>query len=208
MCLRGRLVRAVPSSRMSVLKISLRCSFRPCLPFGERHRSHGNDQTHVTPHRLACRDVFRSSDVVCTTVCSFWRGFVFSCVGRMSLRPLWTAVCLFVFWRNCWFFFQMFRLHVISSTFCCFRCVSHSVSCTSCPISDAAATHAHFPPRPIEYLLSQETTTPEQMKRPHMDAFLTAVYEHYDLAIWSQTSWRWLELKLTELGFLNNPNFR
>lgn len=46
------------------------------------------------------------------------------------------------------------------------------------------------------------------MKRPHMDAFLTAVYEYYDLAIWSQTSWRWLELKLTELGFLSNPNYR
>lgn len=46
------------------------------------------------------------------------------------------------------------------------------------------------------------------MKRPHMDSFLTAVYEYYDLAIWSQTSWRWLELKLTELGFLNNPNYR
>lgn len=55
---------------------------------------------------------------------------------------------------------------------------------------------------------AQETTSPEQMKRPHMDAFLTAVYEYYDLAIWSQTSWRWLELKLTELGFLSNPNYR
>lgn len=54
----------------------------------------------------------------------------------------------------------------------------------------------------------QETASPEQMKRPHMDSFLATVYEHYDLAIWSQTSWRWLELKLTELGFLNNPNFR
>ena len=41
-----------------------------------------------------------------------------------------------------------------------------------------------------------------------MDAFLTAVYAHYDLCIWSQTSWRWLELKLTELGFLSNPNYR
>lgn len=54
----------------------------------------------------------------------------------------------------------------------------------------------------------QDTTLPEQMKRPHMDAFLTAVYEYYDLCVWSQTSWRWLELKLTELGFLSNPNYR
>ena len=46
------------------------------------------------------------------------------------------------------------------------------------------------------------------MKRPYTDAFLTAVYAHYDLCIWSQTSWRWLELKLTEMGFLSNPNYR
>lgn len=46
------------------------------------------------------------------------------------------------------------------------------------------------------------------MKRPHMDEFLTAVYAHYDLCVWSQTSWRWLELKLTELGFLTNNNYR
>lgn len=57
-------------------------------------------------------------------------------------------------------------------------------------------------------LARQETTRPEEMKRPHMDAFLTAVYEHYDLCVWSQTSWRWLELKLTELGFLTNSNYR
>jgi NLI interacting factor-like phosphatase len=35
------------------------------------------------------------------------------------------------------------------------------------------------------------------LKRPHMDAFLTLVYREYDIAVWSQTSWRWLELKLT-----------
>eukprot|EP00752_Nemacystus_decipiens_P002670 g2498.t1 len=83
-------------------------------------------------------------------------------------------------------------------------------------------TELHFmnPPREGKALLvldldhtlldftTRETTSPEQMKRPHMDAFLTAVYEYYDLAIWSQTSWRWLELKLTELGFLSNPNYR
>lgn len=83
-------------------------------------------------------------------------------------------------------------------------------------------TELHFmnPPRDGKSLLvldldhtlldftTRETTRPEEMKRPHMDAFLTAVYAHYDLCIWSQTSWRWLELKLTELGFLSNPNYR
>eukprot|EP00611_Tribonema_gayanum_P020840 TRINITY_DN3892_c0_g1_i5.p2 TRINITY_DN3892_c0_g1~~TRINITY_DN3892_c0_g1_i5.p2 ORF type:complete len:319 (-),score=108.48 TRINITY_DN3892_c0_g1_i5:547-1503(-) len=46
------------------------------------------------------------------------------------------------------------------------------------------------------------------LKRPHMDAFLTAVYAEYDLAVWSQTSWRWLELKLTELGLLYHPAYK
>ncbi|CAM9501622.1 unnamed protein product [Ascophyllum nodosum] len=55
---------------------------------------------------------------------------------------------------------------------------------------------------------SRGTTDVEEMKRPYTDAFLTAVYAHYDLCIWSQTSWRWLELKLTEMGFLSNPNYR
>jgi len=32
-------------------------------------------------------------------------------------------------------------------------------------------------------------------------------YEHYDLVIWSATSWRWLEIKLSELGMVNNPRY-
>ncbi len=47
-----------------------------------------------------------------------------------------------------------------------------------------------------------------QMKRPFMDEFLSAMYQHYDLVVWSQTSWRWLETKLVELGMLTNPNYR
>ena len=52
----------------------------------------------------------------------------------------------------------------------------------------------------------QETI--DQMKRPFMDEFLSAMYVHYDLVVWSQTSWRWLETKLVELGMLTNPNYR
>eukprot|EP00455_Lapot_gusevi_P007061 TRINITY_DN13030_c0_g2_i1.p1 TRINITY_DN13030_c0_g2~~TRINITY_DN13030_c0_g2_i1.p1 ORF type:complete len:355 (+),score=45.58 TRINITY_DN13030_c0_g2_i1:80-1144(+) len=46
------------------------------------------------------------------------------------------------------------------------------------------------------------------LKRPFTDEFLSAVYPFYDICVWSQTSWRWLELKLTELGLLTHPNYR
>ena len=44
--------------------------------------------------------------------------------------------------------------------------------------------------------------------RSHCSQLLEATYEEYDLVVWSQTSWRWLELKLTELGMLTNPAYR
>ena len=48
----------------------------------------------------------------------------------------------------------------------------------------------------------------ETMKRPYMDDFLTAVYPYYDLVVWSQTSWRWLETKLIELNMLTHPGYK
>lgn len=47
-----------------------------------------------------------------------------------------------------------------------------------------------------------------EFKRPFTDELLQNVYSDYDIAIWSQTSWRWLEVKLTELGILTNPSYR
>jgi ubiquitin-like domain-containing CTD phosphatase 1 len=46
------------------------------------------------------------------------------------------------------------------------------------------------------------------MKRPFMDEFLTRAYVHYDLVVWSQTSWRWLETKLIELGMVSHPGYK
>lgn len=46
------------------------------------------------------------------------------------------------------------------------------------------------------------------MKRPFMNEFLTTCYRHYDLVVWSQTSWRWLETKLTELGMVTHPGYK
>lgn len=34
--------------------------------------------------------------------------------------------------------------------------------------------------------------------------FLAAVYPYFDICVWSQTSWRWLEAKLTELNMLSD----
>mmetsp|Transcript_9217 Transcript_9217/g.19732 ORF Transcript_9217/g.19732 Transcript_9217/m.19732 type:complete len:398 (+) Transcript_9217:83-1276(+) len=47
-----------------------------------------------------------------------------------------------------------------------------------------------------------------KMKRPFMDQFLSAAYRHYDLVVWSQTSWRWLETKLIELGMVSHPGYK
>ena len=47
-----------------------------------------------------------------------------------------------------------------------------------------------------------------KMQRPYMHEFLSSAYRHYDLVVWSQTSWRWLETKLVELGMINNPGYK
>eukprot|EP00475_Leptophrys_vorax_P004036 TRINITY_DN12387_c0_g1_i1.p1 TRINITY_DN12387_c0_g1~~TRINITY_DN12387_c0_g1_i1.p1 ORF type:complete len:442 (-),score=138.55 TRINITY_DN12387_c0_g1_i1:86-1372(-) len=47
-----------------------------------------------------------------------------------------------------------------------------------------------------------------ELKRPFTDELLKAVYPYYDIVVWSQTSWRWLEIKLTELGMLTHPDYK
>jgi hypothetical protein len=46
------------------------------------------------------------------------------------------------------------------------------------------------------------------LKRPFTDQFLASMYDHFDIVFWSQTSWRWLEIKLTELGVLTCPSYK
>mmetsp|Transcript_59678 Transcript_59678/g.153709 ORF Transcript_59678/g.153709 Transcript_59678/m.153709 type:complete len:331 (-) Transcript_59678:53-1045(-) len=47
-----------------------------------------------------------------------------------------------------------------------------------------------------------------QCKRPFTDEMLSQVYPFYDIVIWSQTKWHWVEAKLTELGMLTHPRFQ
>lgn len=44
--------------------------------------------------------------------------------------------------------------------------------------------------------------------RPYLHEFLTAAYAEYDIMIWSATSMKWVELKMGQLGVLNNPNYK
>lgn len=55
---------------------------------------------------------------------------------------------------------------------------------------------------------NQEESNWRNLRRPYTHRFLTACYEQWDIVVWSQTSWRHLELKLTQLGILTHPAYR
>ncbi|KAL6178972.1 hypothetical protein ACLB2K_050488 [Fragaria x ananassa] len=76
----------------------------------------------------------------------------------------------------------------------------------------------------IDYTLFDHRSTAEnplQLMRPcnphpliptlsflDLHEFLTAAYAEYDIMIWSATSIIWVELKMGQLGVLNNPNYK
>ena len=57
-------------------------------------------------------------------------------------------------------------------------------------------------------LFLNTSVEPSEMARPGLHDFLSLVYQDYDLVVWSQTSWKWLEMKITSLGMLTHPNYR
>lgn len=45
-------------------------------------------------------------------------------------------------------------------------------------------------------------------RRPHLHAFLTAVYPHFDIVIWSANSIKWMNVKMKALHVLDNDHFK
>lgn len=52
--------------------------------------------------------------------------------------------------------------------------------------------------------LTSGALPPSECARPGLHDFLEAVYPYFDIVIWSQTSWIWLETKLVELGMVGS----
>jgi ubiquitin-like domain-containing CTD phosphatase 1 len=46
------------------------------------------------------------------------------------------------------------------------------------------------------------------LARPGLHDMLAVLYPYYEFVIWSQTSWRWLEAKITELGMLQHSEYK
>ncbi|KAL9669718.1 hypothetical protein QQ045_007266 [Rhodiola kirilowii] len=63
----------------------------------------------------------------------------------------------------------------------------------------------------IDYTLFDHRSTAEnplQLMRPYLHEFLSAAYAEYDIMIWSATNLKWVQLKMEQLGVLNNPNYK
>ncbi|KAK8916947.1 Ubiquitin-like domain-containing CTD phosphatase [Platanthera zijinensis] len=63
----------------------------------------------------------------------------------------------------------------------------------------------------IDYTLFDHRSpaeNPQELMRPYLHEFLSAVHAEYDIIIWSATSMKWVELKMGQLGVLNNPVYK
>ena len=85
------------------------------------------------------------------------------------------------------------------------------------------ACELHFinPPRPGKSLLvldldhtlldfssRDDSVTAAAMCRPFLHEFLELTHSHYDICFWSQTSWKWLEIKMNELCMTGHSRYK
>ena len=56
--------------------------------------------------------------------------------------------------------------------------------------------------------MGSKTESWSSLKRPYTEYLMERCYEHYDIVVWSQTSWRWIEIKLTEMNMLPNSKYK
>lgn len=62
----------------------------------------------------------------------------------------------------------------------------------------------------IDYTLFDHRSSAEtgaELMRPYLHEFLTSAYEHYDIAIWSATSMKWIVEKMKLLGVNTHPDY-
>lgn len=63
----------------------------------------------------------------------------------------------------------------------------------------------------IDYTIFDHVSHAErgsELMRPYLHEFLSDAYEHYDIAIWSATSMKWIEAKMQEIGVARHPNYK
>ena len=63
----------------------------------------------------------------------------------------------------------------------------------------------------VDYTLFDHISHAEkagELMRPYLHEFLTQAYENYDIVIWSATSYKWIEVKMNELGVTKNDNYK
>ncbi|KAJ5074750.1 ubiquitin-like domain-containing ctd phosphatase 1 [Anaeramoeba ignava] len=56
--------------------------------------------------------------------------------------------------------------------------------------------------------LGGKGTTIAELTRPYLHYFLKRISPLYDICIWSQTSWKWIEAKCYEMNLFSNPDIK